>query len=64
MGIIVDKISSLTPYRPNDAYDLNRALGIGATSTILTYIIILTQFKLSEGGTQQQTNNATISIEN
>ena len=45
LDLLIDRFSCPCPIRPLDMFDLNRACLLGLNNTILTYLVILLQFK-------------------
>ena len=45
LALLIDRFSLPSPIRPHDMFDLNRASNLGINNTILTYLVILLQFK-------------------
>ena len=45
LALLIDRFSLPSPIRPLDMFDLNRASNLGINNTILTYLVILLQFK-------------------
>ena len=47
---LMRRYGNKAPIRPQNAIDLDRNTGLVGTGLLLTYIIVLMQFKLGEGG--------------
>ena len=47
--ILMVRYSNIAPMRPMDVFNLNRASGFSIGGLLLTYIIVLLQFKTGEG---------------
>ena len=45
LGLLVDRFSCPCPIRPLDMFDLNYSSFLGLNNTMLTYLVILLQFK-------------------
>ena len=45
LALLIERFSLPSPIRPLDMFDLNRASLLGINNTILTYLVILLQFK-------------------
>ena len=45
LDILIDRFSCPAPIRPLDMFDLNHASWLGLNNTVLTYLVILLQFK-------------------
>ncbi len=50
LAILLDQLGVAGIYRPSNAFEMNYSTGIGAAGIILTYIIVLMQFKVGEKG--------------
>ena len=47
LNILIDQFSVAAPIRPYDVYNLNYASGFSVDGLMITYIIVLLQFKLA-----------------
>ena len=45
LDLLIDRFSNPCPIRPLDMFDLNYSSFLGLNNTILTYLVILLQFK-------------------
>ena len=48
MENVLFHLRNKAPFRPHDTYDLNMSSGLTVTSVLITYVVILMQFKVSE----------------
>jgi len=48
-----EKFSAVVPVRPRQAFNLNMGMTISAAGMIVTYIIVLIQFKGSDGSSEK-----------
>ena len=48
--MLSDQFLTVSSYKPSDAFELNYSTGVTAAGIILTYIIVLMQFKVGEQG--------------
>ena len=48
IGILISQFEGATPLRPRDFFDVNYSTGGSILGLIITYLIVLMQFKLSE----------------
>ena len=48
LDLLLDRFKRPAALRPKDTYNLNGSTGLGVESLIITYIIILMQFKATE----------------
>ncbi len=49
LDVLIDQFSRPAPIRPKNVFDLNLASGASVSGLMLTYLIVMLQFKLSEG---------------
>ena len=47
-SLLLDRLSHTDPLSPYDYFDVNNACFLSICSTVITYLIVLTQFKVSE----------------
>jgi hypothetical protein len=48
MNILIDNFATISPIRPLDSFNLNWSTGIAACGVLMTYIVVLLQFRISD----------------
>jgi hypothetical protein len=50
LEVLIGQFSKSSPIRPKDIFDMNLAAGNSVGGVILTYLIVMIQFKISSPG--------------